>query len=64
MRKRKKSPATVELLGLMARYGLSQADVARRAGCKPNTVHYWLKEAPVIPEHRLRILKFELEMTH
>lgn len=54
-------PMTLELRRLMQRYRLTQSAVARFAGCSRNTVHYWLKEKPVIPEGRLRLLKFELE---
>lgn len=57
------SPLTRDLKRLMKLYKLNQSDISRIAGCQPNTVHYWLKEAPVIPEHRLRIIKYELETT-
>lgn len=56
------SPLTRDLQRLMKRHKLNQSDIARIAGCRHNTVHYWLKEAPIIPEHRLRVIKFELEM--
>lgn len=61
MRKSPRSPLTRELQQLMKRYKLRQSDVGRLAGCARNTVHYWLKEKPIIPEPRLRLLKFELE---
>lgn len=56
-------PSTRELLRLMKQYRLTQAAVGRLCGCARNSVHYWLQESPVIPEHRLRILKFELQTT-
>lgn len=59
--KKPASPLTRELRRLMKRYKLSQTAVARLTGCARNTPHYWLKENPVIPEHRLRVLKFELD---
>lgn len=61
MSKKPKHPMTHELLRLMKKHGLSQSAIARKSGVARNTVHYWLKEKPVIPEGRLRLLKFELE---
>lgn len=60
---KKLHPSTLMLLRLMKQHKLSQADVGRLCGCARNSVHYWLKESPIIPEHRLRILKFELKAT-
>jgi len=57
-----KNPRTLELVRLMERHGLSQLRVAKLVGCARNTVSYWLKESPVIPDGRLRLLKFELEL--
>lgn len=55
-------PLTRALNALMKQHRLTQAAVARLSGCARNTVHYWLKEEPVIPEYRLRVLKFELSV--
>lgn len=61
MMRKSSHPATRELRRLMKLHNLSQAGVGRLCGCARNAVHYWLQEDPVIPEHRLRILKFELD---
>jgi hypothetical protein len=63
MMPKKLHASTLLLLRLMKKHNLNQADVGRLCGCARNSVHYWLKESPVIPEHRLRILKFELNAT-
>lgn len=62
MTKKSAHPMTVELRRLMKRHNLTQLAIAKLAGCKRNTVCYWLKETPIIPESRLRLLKFELKV--
>lgn len=61
MTKKKTHPRTAELQQLMEKHELTQSDVARMAGRARNSVHYWLKDKPPIPEGCLRLLKFELE---
>lgn len=53
-------PATRELRRLMKLHRLTQSGISRLCGCSRNSVHYWLKEDPVIPEHRLELLKLKL----
>lgn len=62
MMKKFRNPRTKELLKIMRDHELTQAAVSRLVGCARNTVHYWLKEKPVIPGNRLRLLKLEIAL--
>lgn len=53
---------TQQLIALMERYDLSDADVAAILGCSATTVSIWRCKNParVIPETSLRLLTAEL----
>lgn len=52
---------TRALRSLMHQHSLTMTAVGKLAGCTRQAVALWLRENPVIPDHRLRLLRSELK---
>lgn len=52
----------MDLKQLMHEHNLTKAELARLMGCSVDTLHSYLyRSGTVIPQHRLDLLKFNLE---